>query len=230
MEYIQTQKRCSKCKTLKSITEFHKDKSHKDRLRNQCKICKNKYTRQYTIKNRESISANKKEYRKNNGDAIKQRKKINYARRQSDESYKLGCTLRRSLTRIIRSKDCNKIDKSIELIGCSFSHAHLYLNEKNMNCIENCDVDHIIPCSVFDFTLSNHQKACFHYTNLQKLPSKENQHVKRDKLPKNFNIDSWIEKQLEQISRIEDDSLDWKTVLNMQKQGIFQGFVHEKWW
>lgn len=93
-------------------------------------------------------------------------------------------------------------------------------------------MDHIIPCSAFDLTDLNHQKACFHYTNLQKLPSKENQHKKRNKLPEKFNIVEWIEKQLEQIKKIEDDNLGWETVLELQKTKTFQGFVDEedKWW
>lgn len=30
-------------------------------------------------------------------------------------------------------------------------------------------VDHIIPCAMFDLTIVDNQKICFHYTNLQPL-------------------------------------------------------------
>lgn len=40
------------------------------------------------------------------------------------------------------------------------------------------DIDHQIPCSAWDLRNSDHQKACFHWTNLQPLFSKYNQHEK----------------------------------------------------
>ncbi len=38
----------------------------------------------------------------------------------------------------------------------------------------NFEIDHIIPCSSFDLTKDENQKACFHYTNLQPLTKEEN--------------------------------------------------------
>jgi hypothetical protein len=35
-------------------------------------------------------------------------------------------------------------------------------------------IDHIIPCAAFNMTDPIHQKACFHYTNLQPLWWHEN--------------------------------------------------------
>ena len=35
-------------------------------------------------------------------------------------------------------------------------------------------IDHIMPCSIFDLSKPEKQKACFHYTNLQPLWYYEN--------------------------------------------------------
>ena len=48
-------------------------------------------------------------------------------------------------------------------------------------------VDHIIPCSVFNLESEGHQKKCFHYSNLQPLWAKDNM-SKGNKVPVNFSI------------------------------------------
>lgn len=48
-------KKCSKCKLLKPISEFHKDKYKKDGLTCWCKDCKRKYGRKYHKKNKLEI-------------------------------------------------------------------------------------------------------------------------------------------------------------------------------
>lgn len=51
---------CKKCNLEKAITEFSKHKTNKDGLQNWCKVCKNKYNKEYKIKNKQKI----KEYSK----------------------------------------------------------------------------------------------------------------------------------------------------------------------
>lgn len=48
-----TSKVCSKCNIDKDLGEFHKDKSRKDGYVNICKECKNSYSKQYRIDNKE---------------------------------------------------------------------------------------------------------------------------------------------------------------------------------
>lgn len=211
-KYIEYEiKSCSKCGIEKTRTEFYKNYANSDGLSGQCITCRKSYKANNKERNRE-VSRKRKKERKN-----------------IDPSYKMTVNLRRRLNAVL--KGMYKVETTKNLIGCSWEDVHLYLNEKNI-IVEEFDVDHIIPCSVFDFTNPNHQKAGFHYTNLQKLPSRENQHRKRNKLPEDFNIDDWVEKQLEQIKKIEDDNLGWETVLELQKTKTFQGFIDEedKWW
>lgn len=49
-------KNCYKCKTFKLPTEFGKNKSRKDGLSDECRICKRKQDREYASRNREEAT------------------------------------------------------------------------------------------------------------------------------------------------------------------------------
>lgn len=49
-------KRCSGCKKLKNLSEFHKDKSKKDRLYSSCKMCTCGKEKKYRENNREKVN------------------------------------------------------------------------------------------------------------------------------------------------------------------------------
>ena len=46
-------KKCSKCKQIKPTIDFYKDKSRKDLLCNNCKICTAKLCKQHRLNNHE---------------------------------------------------------------------------------------------------------------------------------------------------------------------------------
>jgi hypothetical protein len=48
-------KQCTKCKETKEVSEFHRDKSRKDGLRNICKVCVVSYMGKYYIENKELV-------------------------------------------------------------------------------------------------------------------------------------------------------------------------------
>ena len=79
-------------------------------------------------------------------------------------------------------------------------------------------VDFIIPCAEYDLVKPNHQKACFHYTNLQWL-TKPDIMKKGDKVPVGFDFKSTLKKQLDLIARIEKDKLTYQQVLELQRAG-----------
>lgn len=66
-----TTKLCTKCNTIKSTTEFHKDKTKKDGLCSCCIECK----KIYKEKNKESILKYHKEYREKNKEILNNRSK-----------------------------------------------------------------------------------------------------------------------------------------------------------
>jgi hypothetical protein len=49
------------------------------------------------------------------------------------------------------------------------------------------EIDHIMPCAIFDLTKADHQKRCFHFSNTQPLLIHVNR-SKRDNAPDQFNL------------------------------------------
>jgi len=124
-------KRCYKCKETKPLTAFSKDISTKDKLVNKCKDCSNAhntkyfrknriarlmYSRNYTQMAKDSISAKKKEYYRNNKEVLKakskdffQKNKRLYSeyqrnRRRNDNQYRLRCNFSSYLSRALKGK------------------------------------------------------------------------------------------------------------------------------
>jgi hypothetical protein len=68
-------KTCSKCKQIKDIGEFHKDKGKKDGLVSQCKSCVAERGKAYRQENKEEIAERNKAWRKENKEKIAERHK-----------------------------------------------------------------------------------------------------------------------------------------------------------
>lgn len=65
-------KKCSKCKTLKSISEFHKNKSKKDGYALWCKKCNNVYeTARWKIKNLKEVNVKRRKYNKEHPELVR---------------------------------------------------------------------------------------------------------------------------------------------------------------
>lgn len=210
----ETTKRCSECKTFKYKERFNNDNRTWDSLSVCCKDCRK--IRQESLKTQGY-------YR----DYHRERRKV-------DENFAMAALLRSRLRTTTRGGTCP--EKTMELVGVSeWKHVKEYLKLKRIShdpSYMDMDIDHIICCKAFDFTIREHRIACFHFTNLQYLPPGENQNLKKAKLPPNFDFDTWLAKQLMQIARIENEKLSWEDVLQLQKDGIFQGYITDetKWW
>ncbi|RYF14169.1 MAG: hypothetical protein EOO77_14625 [Oxalobacteraceae bacterium] len=72
----------------------------------------------------------------------------------------------------------NKTRATMELVGCSKEQLVQHIEQQfqqgmswqnHGNGPHKWNVDHIIPCSAFDFTSEEEQDKCFHYSNLQPL-------------------------------------------------------------
>jgi hypothetical protein len=121
-------------------------------------------------------------WRKANPDKIKLAQR-NWTRSKiaNDLNYRLLSLFRRRIYSAIKANSAKKAYKTIELLGCSVQEVREHLEKlfKEGMSWDNYGqhgwtIDHIKPCSLFDFTLPEEQKKCFHYTNLQPLWALEN--------------------------------------------------------
>lgn len=190
------QYRCYKCRTTKPISEFypHCTRGHTA----ECKVCskimalshaktpKAKATRRaYYLNNSAKILKYWKEYRDKFPERCKESKRKylpkQRLRRKLDANFRLSSNLRNRICCAIKGK--HKQKKTMELLGCSLEDFKIYLESKfetGMTWenygrgVDKWEVDHIMPCAIFDLTKPEHQKRCFHFSNLQPLWRKDN--------------------------------------------------------
>lgn len=83
-------------------------------------------------------------------------------------------------SRLVKAlKENWKSGSTLELLGCSIKEFKIHLETQftrgmNWDNYGLWHIDHRIPCASFDFSYSEQQEICFHYTNLQPLWAEEN--------------------------------------------------------
>lgn len=162
-------KTCTKCLSLKELSEFHKMKHGKFGVKDHCKECTKKY-----------FESKPRKCRPHDPEYFK-----NYHKNQTLEQ-KIAARLRTRLCLAI--KNDQKIGSAIEDLGCSIGELKIYLESKFKDGmswdnygINGWHIDHIFPLSKIDFNNQTEIKKACHFTNLQPLWAKENL-SKRDKL------------------------------------------------
>jgi len=182
-------KQCTKCKEKLPATKkyFYTNKTG---FRSRCINCHKEQCKQYYQKNidkfleykennRTKILKAKKKYRQKNKKKIAEYKYWYHKNRyHNDIEYRLLHNCGNHIR--IHLKQNKDSKRSIELIGCSISELKTHLEKqfddkmswKNYGTYWH--IDHIIPCSSFDFTDPAQQQKCFNYTNLQPLEAKAN--------------------------------------------------------
>jgi hypothetical protein len=91
-------KQCTKCKEIKKVSEFYRNKNSKCGLTDQCKVCMNKYIREYT-KNRYHSDP---EFHKKVDDANKKHKEQKLLEDPNYRKVISGYVLKSKTCRIIR--------------------------------------------------------------------------------------------------------------------------------
>ena len=196
------------CTNCGQCEKHSKDNNRRDGLQTQCVQCNKAYRaankdkisayfRQHYEENKKEKCARHKAYYESHKDEIRaQQAEYIRNRCQTDEAFRLLKICRRRLSHALKGKQ--KTAKTLELIGCTADELvdHLErtmspevraLRDEGVEIV----VDHIIPCAAFDFSIAEHQRVCFNYTNLQYLDAPTNL-SKRDKLPPGFDFASWF--------------------------------------
>jgi hypothetical protein len=186
---------CSKCKELKTIDEFGKDKSRKGGYSYLCKICLIKKSKLYKENNQEKVLSSYSRYRENNKEKmklsrneykIKNKSKITeyrtyYSNKRRKESniVKLSENIRRRINVFLSSNKITKKNKTFEVVGCTPQFLKEYLEKKFLEGMSwdnygfyGWHIDHIIPLCTAK-TEEDVLKLC-HYTNLQPLWGHDN--------------------------------------------------------
>ena len=73
-------KKCSSCKELKPLEEYHKDRSSKDGYHHRCTVCNKAHRKAMYQRRKEHFKAKQSEYRRNNPEKVKESKADYYQR------------------------------------------------------------------------------------------------------------------------------------------------------
>jgi hypothetical protein len=138
------------------------------------------YKKRWQQENSEKIAIRQKSYRENH---LEERRDYERNRKSNDLNYRMLNNLRGRLYYAVKSQGIKKMDKTMNLMGCSMRELKTYIeslfppgmNFDNYGKGDNkWSIDHIRPCSSFDLSDLEQQRACFHYSNLRPLWNRDN--------------------------------------------------------
>lgn len=169
---IREQVKQSRNKNRDKINEQKRNDYHKN---------KEKILLQQKLKREENPEAYREKQRQRRQNRLEEKRKYDreYSakRRAEDIKFRIMENLRNRLRLAVKNNQ--KAGGTLELIGCDIDVLKQRLSSKfkpgmTWENYGDWHIDHIIPCCVFDLTIEENQRKCFHYSNLQPLWEKEN--------------------------------------------------------
>ena len=135
--------------------------------------------RRYYKKNAKKWRTYNRQWRAKHPEKVKEHLARQTVRRKSDVNCKIIDTLRKRLSVALRAEW--KTGSTTQLLGCSIPDFKIYLEslwESGMTW-ENYGrhgwhIDHIVPCALFDLSKQDHQRRCFHFSNMRPMWVTEN--------------------------------------------------------
>jgi hypothetical protein len=180
-----TTKSCNTCKIEKELILFSQRK--KNVYHGICKECINKYAKEYRQENKEKIKEKqnewystagkewKKQYEDENREYINTRDREKY---KNDDQYRMKKILRSRFKKTITGEKKYKsilsyLDVSVEYFNKWIEYQFDYkMTWENQGIY--WEIDHVIPCSSFDFSNEEQIKKCFNWKNMRPLERIEN--------------------------------------------------------
>lgn len=102
------------------------------------------------------------------------------SKREEKLSYRIGRRLKARISYALKAQCTTRIkDRTCQTLGCSIQDFILYIESlfdtgMSWENYGDWELDHIVPCSLFDLTKPEHQRRCFHFSNYQPLWYKDN--------------------------------------------------------
>jgi len=205
-----TTKICNTCNISKKLDEY--SKRNENSYHHRCKDCTNENAKKYREENKDSIKEKqslwynsvgkdlKKEYENINKDYINARDREKY---KNDPQYRMKKILRSRFKKTILKEKTYKsiltyLDVSVDYfnkwIESQFNDKMTWDNQGIY-----WEIDHVIPCSSFDFTNETEIKKCFNWKNMRPCERIEN-YSKNNKIIQTL-IDDHYKKANEYISK-----------------------------
>lgn len=158
-EYYQTHKEERRCYLVKNADKYRE------------------FSRKWGRAHPETVAECGRRWRKTKGASEYYRNK-NRVKRAKPEG-RIESNLRSRVWSALKGK--SKSFRTLQLIGCDFEALRLHIEmqfQDGMSWanygLHGWHIDHIRPCSSFDLSDPEQQKACFHYSNLQPLWAVDN--------------------------------------------------------
>ena len=129
-------KQCSKCKAIKDISHFHKDKSKKSGYKSQCKECldtveRREYKKEYREKHKDYYREKHAEYRERNREKIREEMR-EYRRNNPDKS---KIYYRENREKILEYCRNYKRTEHGKMVRDQYKHTERYRANKTINRI-----------------------------------------------------------------------------------------------
>jgi hypothetical protein len=128
------------------------------------KVAAREKTKRYRARHKEKLQARERE------------------RLVTDPAYAFARLLRSRVGKAVKEQYAKKAFKTMDLIGCTVSRLLAHLEAQFLPGMKwenygrrGWHIDHILPCAAFDLSRPDHQKKCFHYSNLRPAWSHHNE-------------------------------------------------------
>jgi hypothetical protein len=119
----------------------------------------------------ENIDANRARGREN--------ARLQWLKNRGNPHFRMAKALRLRLWKKVKEHGGKKAGDTLELTGCTMDALRVWLSSKFQDGMTWAnygawEIDHVVPCNSFDLSKPEHQRMCFHYTNLQPLWMSDN--------------------------------------------------------